>query len=193
MSAEVRLWVTIGPVNARIDASLATTGRTADGARGALAHFDYNQTGAYSYEQALLTIRQLDLPMAALEEQFRRMLFNIVARNQDDHVKNIAFLMDREGQWTLAPAFDVTYSYNPSGDWTAMHQMTVNGKRDGFVMADVRAVAKSAGLKRGRAETLYEEVRAAVRRWRDFAAKAKLGADLAEKLRGAQRLELRTR
>ena len=157
---------------------------------GALAHFDYNQPGAYSYEQALLAIRQLDLPMAALEEQFRRMLFNIVARNQDDHVKNIAFLMDREGHWSLAPAFDITYSYNPSGDWTATHQMTVNGKRDGFVMADVRAVAKSAGLKRGRAEALYEEVRAAVVRWRDFAAKAKLGADLAEKLRGAQRLEL---
>ena len=159
---------------------------------GALAHFDYNQPGAYSYEQALLAIRQLDLPMAALEEQFRRMLFNIVARNQDDHVKNIAFLMDREGQWSLAPAFDITYSYNPSGDWTATHQMTVNGKRDGFVMADVRAVAKSAGLKRGRAETLYEEVRAAVMRWRDFAAKAKLGADLAEKLRRAQRPELVT-
>ncbi|MSO62697.1 MAG: type II toxin-antitoxin system HipA family toxin [Acidobacteria bacterium] len=159
---------------------------------GALAHFDYNQPGAYSYEQAFLAIRQLDLPMAALEEQFRRMLFNIVARNQDDHVKNIAFLMDREGQWSLAPAFDITYSYNPSGDWTATHQMTVNGKRDGFVMADVRAVAKSAGLKRGRAEALYEEVRAAVVGWRDFAAKAKLGADLAEKLRRAQRLELRT-
>ncbi len=106
---------------------------------GALAHFDYNQPGAYSYEQALLAIRQLDLPMLALEEQFRRMLFNIVARNQDDHVKNIAFLMDREGRWSLAPAFDITYSYNPSGSWTATHQMTVNGKRDGFVMADIQA------------------------------------------------------
>jgi len=175
-----------------IDASLATTGRTADGARGALAHFDYNQPGAYSYEQAFLAIRQLDLPMAALEEQFRRLLFNIVARNQDDHVKNIAFLMDREGQWSLAPAFGITYSYNPSGDWTATHQMTINGKRDRFVMADVRAVAKSAGLKRGRAETLYEEVRAAVVRWRDFAAKAKLGADLAEKIGRTQRLKLCT-
>ena len=89
---------------------------------GALAHVDYNQPGAYSYEQAFLAIRQLDLPMSSLEEQFRRMLFNIVARNQDDHVKNIAFLMDREGQWSLAPAFDITYSYNPSGDWTATHQ-----------------------------------------------------------------------
>ena len=157
---------------------------------GALAHLDYNQPGAYSYEQALLAIRQLDLPMAALEEQFRRMLFNIVARNQDDHVKNIAFLMDREGQWSLAPAFDITYSYNPSGDWTATHQMTVNGKRDGFVMADVRAVARSAGLKRGRAETLYEEVRAAVARWREFAAKSKIGGEVVEKIRKVHRLQL---
>ena len=156
----------------------------------ALAHADFNLAGGYAYEQAILVMRRLGLPMSALEDQFRRMAFNIVSRNQDDHVKNIAFLMDREGQWSLAPAFDITYSYNPSGDWTATHQMTVNGKRDGFVMADVRAVARSAGLKRGRAEALYEEVRAAVVRWRDFAAKAKLGADLAEKLRRTQRLEL---
>ena len=78
---------------------------------GALQHFDYNQAGAYSYEQALLTIRQLNLSIEAIEEQFRRMVFNIVARNQDDHVKNIAFLMNQEAQWSLAPAF-TTYSYN---------------------------------------------------------------------------------
>ena len=81
----------------------------------ALAHFDFNQAGAYGYEQAFLVIRQLNLPMAAVEEQFRRMAFNIIARNQDDHVKNIAFLMDKAGHWSLAPAFDVIYSYNP--DW----------------------------------------------------------------------------
>ncbi|OFW21042.1 MAG: toxin HipA [Acidobacteria bacterium RIFCSPLOWO2_02_FULL_65_29] len=170
--------------------------RLADGGKlhmqslGALAHFDYNHAGAYSYEQAFLAIRQLALPMVAMEEQFRRMLFNIVARNQDDHVKNIAFLMDREGRWTLAPAFDVTYSYNPSGSWTATHQMTLNGKRDGFVMVDVHAGAKSAGLKRGRADGLVEEVRAAVARWRDFAARAKLTDDVSEKIRKTHRLDL---
>src|SRR5207237_10128192 len=83
----------------------------------ALAHFDFKQAGAYSYEQALLTIRQLKLPVDAVDEQFRRMVFNIVGRNQDDHVKNIAFLMDKEGHWSLAPAFDMTYSYNLSGAW----------------------------------------------------------------------------
>lgn len=171
--------------------------RLADGGKlhmqslGALAHFDYNRPGAYSYEQALLAVRQLDLPMVALEEQFRRMLFNIVACNQDDHVKNIAFLMDREGRWSLAPAFDVTYSYNPSGDWTATHQMTVNGKRDRFVVDDLRAVARSAGLKRGRAEAIHEEVRSAVRRWQHFAGKAKLASEIAMKIEKVHRLDLR--
>lgn len=141
---------------------------------GALAHFDFNQAGAYGYEQALLTIRQLKLPMAAVEELFRRMVFNIVARNQDDHVKNNAFLMDKQGRWSLAPAFDVTYSYNPTGTWTATHQMTLNGKRDGFTMADFRACAKSALMKRGRAEAIVEEVQQAVKRWPEFAAKAQV-------------------
>ncbi|HET9031689.1 MAG TPA: HipA domain-containing protein, partial [Dokdonella sp.] len=77
----------------------------------ALAHYDFNLAGAYSYEQALMLIRQLDLGMTTIEEQFRRMAFNIIARNQDDHVKNIAFLMDKAGRWSLSPAFDLTYSY----------------------------------------------------------------------------------
>ena len=135
----------------------------------ALAHFDFNSAGAYAYEQALLTIRQLGLPMSAMEQQFRRMVFNIIARNQDDHVKNIAFLMDKTGAWSLSPAFDVTYSYNPSGDWTAIHQMTMNGKRDGFTLDDFKVCAKTASLKRGRAEAIIEEVREVVSRWKTYA------------------------
>jgi serine/threonine-protein kinase HipA len=140
----------------------------------ALAHFDFNQAGAHSYEQALLTIRRLKLPMAAVEEQFRRMVFNVVARNQDDHVKNIAFLMNQKGEWSLAPAFDVTYSYNPSGAWTAAHQMPLNGKRDGFTLADFEACAKVALMKRGRAKMIIEEVVDAVKRWPEFAAAAQI-------------------
>jgi serine/threonine-protein kinase HipA len=140
----------------------------------ALAHFDFNSAGAYSYEQAMLTIRQLNLPMATVEEQFRRMAFNIIARNQDDHVKNIAFLMDKAGRWSLAPAFDVIYSHNPAGDWTATHQMTMNGKRDGFTLADFRACAKNAVMKRGRADAIVEEVRAAVMKWPDFTEQAQV-------------------
>ena len=156
----------------------------------ALAHFDFNQAGAYAYEQALLVIRQLNLPMESVEEQFRRMTFNIVARNQDDHAKNIAFLMDKDGRWSLAPAFDVTYAFNPAGDWTAPHQMTMNGKRDGFTREDFRACAKSASMKRGRAESMVEEVRAAVKRWPEFAEQARVAGDAAAAIRRAHRLEI---
>lgn len=156
----------------------------------ALAHFDFNQAGAYSYEQALLVIRQLGLPMEAVEEQFRRMVFNIVARNQDDHVKNIAFLMNKRGEWSLAPAFDVTYSYNPSGQWTASHQMTVNGKRDGFTHADLEACARSAHLKRGRAASIIDEVLTTVQRWPEFAAQANLSDMWIDTIRRAHRLTL---
>ncbi len=155
---------------------------------GALAHFDFNQAGAHAYEQALLTIRRLNLPMAAVEEQFRRMVFNIVARNQDDHVKNIAFLMNREGAWALAPAFDVTYSYNPSGSWTATHQMTLNGKRDGFTREDFEACAKAALMKRGRAATILGEVQAAVARWPEFAAEARLAEEWTDRIQATHRL-----
>lgn len=159
----------------------------------ALAHFDFNQAGAYAYEQALLTIRQLKLPMAAVEEQFRRMVFNLVARNQDDHVKNIAFLMNKQGEWSLAPAFDVTYSYNPSGSWTATHQMTLNGKRDGFTTADFEACAKAALMKRGRAAIIVAEVTAAVRRWPEFAAESRLSIEWQDKIQKTHRLEFRNR
>jgi len=138
----------------------------------ALAHYDFNQAGAYSYEQALAVMRRLGLPMSAHEQQFRRMVFNVVARNQDDHVKNIAFLMDREGRWSLAPAFDLTFSYAPAGRWTSSHQMTVNGKRDNFEKVDLIACAKAGHIKRGRAVSILEEVRETVARWKDFATEA---------------------
>ncbi len=138
----------------------------------ALAHYDYNLAGAYSYEQALMVIRHLGLPMRAIEELFRRMAFNIVARNQDDHVKNIAFLMDKTGQWSLSPAFDITYSFNPTGSWTASHQMTLNGKRDNFTMDDFKTCAKAASMKRGQAEAIVKAVQETVSRWKAYADEA---------------------
>ncbi|MDR0902232.1 MAG: HipA domain-containing protein, partial [Opitutaceae bacterium] len=156
---------------------------------GALAHYDFNQAGAHSYEQALLVIRRLGLPAADGEEQFRRMLFNIVARNQDDHVKNIAFLMDRDGVWSLAPAYDITYSYNPGGAWTSAHQMSVNGKRGGFALADFEACAKSALLRRGRAPALLAEVLDAVKRWPEFAGRAMVPAKWAKQIQKTFRLK----
>jgi len=149
----------------------------------ALAHFDFNMAGAYSYEQALLVMRQLVLPMQAIEQQFRRMAFNIVARNQDDHVKNIAFLMDKAGDWSLSPAFDVTYSYNPNGAWTASHQMTMNGKREKFTLEDFKACARTASMKRGRAEAIVAEVQHSVAKWRQFAEQAGVPTPVADKIR----------
>lgn len=147
---------------------------------GALAHLDFNAAGAHSYEQAMLVIRRLGLSMETIEEQFRRMAFNVIARNQDDHVKNIAFLMDRAGQWSLSPAFDLCYSYNPAGAWTSQHQMTLNGKRDHFSLTDFRACATAVSMKRGRAEAIIDEVRAASLRWREFASQARVPHEQAE-------------
>ena len=156
----------------------------------ALAHFDFNNAGAYAYEQAMFVMRQLNLPKAAIEQQFRRMVFNVIARNQDDHVKNIAFLMDQAGRWSLSPAFDVTYSYNPTGDWTAQHQMSVNGRRDGFTLEDFRASARSALLQRGRAEAIIEEVRTAVAAWPKFADQAKVNEAWRTQIGNNLRLDL---
>ena len=144
-----------------------------------MAHYDFNQAGAYGYEQALQVIRRLGLPMAAIEEQFRRMVFNIVARNQDDHVKNIAFLMDRSGNWSLSPAFDMTYSYQTGGKWTSSHQMTMN---------DFKACAKSTSMKRGRAETIIAEVRNVVARWQDYADESSVSPEQRDKIAAVLRL-----
>ena len=157
---------------------------------GALAHYDFNQAGAYSYEQALRVIDRLGLGKDAAEEQFRRMAFNIVARNQDDHVKNIAFLMDRAGRWSLSPAFDVTYSYNPAGRWTGAHQMTLNGKRDGFAVDDFVACGRNASLKRGRATAILSEVGQAVSRWREFAEEAGVPGETMRRIDVAHRTDL---
>jgi serine/threonine-protein kinase HipA len=157
---------------------------------GALAHLDFNQAGANSYEQAFLAIRRLGLPMQQVEEQFRRMAFNVVARNQDDHVKNIAFLMDRSGEWRLSPAFDLTYAFNPSGAWTARHQMSLNGKVDGFAIEDFRQVGRTASMKRGRAERILAEVQDAARDWLAHAAGAGVEEERAEAIGRQLRLEL---
>jgi serine/threonine-protein kinase HipA len=173
--------------------------RQGDGAKlhmqslAALAHLDFNSAGVHSYEQSFDVIRRLALPMRSIEEQFRRMLFNVVARNQDDHVKNIAFLMDKSGAWSLSPAFDVTYAYNPTGLWTARHQMTINGKTDGFTRADFRACAQVAGLKRGRDEEILAEVGSAVGSWPRYAAEAGVTARQRDDISRALRLQLAVR
>lgn len=112
-----------------------------------LAHYDYRLHGAYSYEQAFGVMRSLRLPYSAAQELFRRLAFNVVVRNQDDHTKNISFLMGGEGRWRLSPAYDMGYAYNPAGGWTATHQMSVNGKYDGITRADLLALARAESIK----------------------------------------------
>lgn len=157
---------------------------------GTLAHFDYNEPGSYSSEQAFLVMRQLQLPMPDLEEQYWLMVFNLVARNQVDPVKNIAVLMDRAGQWSLSPSFDDSWSFNPAGDWTATHQMSANGKRDQVTRADLLAVGHCAQLKRDRAEAIVEEVITAVRDWPRFASQAGVPEDRCLQIQASHRLTL---
>ena len=139
---------------------------------GALQHFDFYQPRAYAYEQAIQTIRQLNVGMSAVEEQYRRAAFNIVARNQDDHVKNISFLMNRKGEWRLSPAYDVAYAYNPSGTWTRDHQMSMAGKYNNFDREDLLEFARSSGLKKTVAGRILDDVISAVRKWRRLASEA---------------------
>src|SRR5690606_11079533 len=133
-------------------------------------------------EQALQVIRRLGLPMHDAEQQFRRAVFNVIARNHDDHVKNIAFLMNKEGRWRLAPAFDVAYSYNPTGAWTSRHQMSIHGKRDRFAVDHLLALADSAAIKPARAKAMLEEIDTTVGRWQEFAAEASVPPEDAKRI-----------
>jgi serine/threonine-protein kinase HipA len=112
-----------------------------------IAHFDYRLHRAYSYEQAFNVMRALRLPYSEAQEMFRRLVFNVVVRNQDDHTKNISFLMDESGKWRLSPAYDMGYAYNPKGGWTATHQMSVNGKFDNITREDLLVFARQNNIK----------------------------------------------
>lgn len=168
--------------------------RTAEGHKlhmlslGGMRHFDFNMPRAYSYEQAIETLRLLGLGRDAIEQQVRRAYTNIVIRNQDDHVKNIAYLMDRSGAWTLSPAFDVAYAYNPSGAWTSQHQMSLNGKTTGFALTDLLAFAAYADVKPARARALLDQVLAAAADWPRYAALAGVPPALADAAEAGFRL-----
>jgi len=159
---------------------------------GALMHFDFNLAGAYAYEQAIQAIKRLGLPLPVVAEQVRRAIFNVIARNQDDHVKNIGFLMNPAGTWRLAPAFDMVYAYNPDGDWTNQHQMTLNGKRRDFTLDDLIAFGESSGIKARQTENMIYDVAAAVRRWPEFADQAGLSDCETARITRAHRLDIAT-
>lgn len=166
----------------RFDRDPVTGGKFHMQSLGAMAHFDFNQPGAYSYEQAAQVMRQLRISNTEISQFYRRMVFNVLARNQDDHVKNISFLMDRAGRWSLAPAYDVTYAYNPDGMWTGTHQMSVNGKRDDITRMDLLSSAKTMGIKKAVAEEAIDDIRNSLSQWSSFADAAKLRESTAQRV-----------
>jgi serine/threonine-protein kinase HipA len=136
----------------------------------AIGNFDRDER--YSYEQIFQTIRQLNLPYSDLEQMYRRMVFNILSRNHDDHTKNHSFLMDKSGKWSLAPAYDLCYSYSPSSKWTSRHQLSLNGKRDNFIMQDLLQVAEKQDIKN--AKGIIEQMLYVVSQWTEYASKYKV-------------------
>jgi serine/threonine-protein kinase HipA len=136
----------------------------------AMSHLDYKKKSTNSYEQFFMTIRQLSLDHASAVEAFRRMVFNVMARNCDDHTKNFSFLLRQGGAWELAPAYDVTFAHNPVGEWTSQHLMSVNGKYKGFVIEDMLAVADRFGI--GEAMQIIDTIRKAIKAWPFFAEEA---------------------
>lgn len=132
-----------------------------------IAHYDYKMLRAFSYEQVFQVMRRLRLPYSQAEEMYRRMVFNVIARNQDDHTKNISFLMDKNGQWSLSPAYDLSWAYNPKGAWTSKHQMSINNKWDDISRDDLLSVAKSVNIKQ--ANNIINKVVEAVSKWPQWA------------------------
>ena len=132
-----------------------------------IAHYDYKMLRSYSYEQVFQVMRQMRLPYSQAEEMFRRMVFNVVARNQDDHTKNISFLMDKKGVWRLSPAYDISWSYNPEGQWTSQHQMSINNKWTNITMDDLLTVASAMNIKRPR--EIIEKIIDVVAHWTHYA------------------------
>ncbi|MEM8817421.1 MAG: type II toxin-antitoxin system HipA family toxin [Pseudomonadota bacterium] len=153
----------------------------------ALAHFDYYESGLHSYEQLFMTMRRLGMSKADVEQQFRRVVFNLVACNQDDHVKNFAFMMDRKGAWSLAPAYDLCHS--EGSDFTRFHQLSINGKTSDFTKEDLKHLAKYAGLPGNREKRVLEQTLDAFSGWPQTAAELEIPERLQEHVSRTLRLE----
>ena len=144
---------------------------------GALAHIDYNEPGICSYELAAGYMRSIGISEKEIEQFFRRMVFNCAAVNQDDHVKNISFLMDRNGKWSLSPAYDITFSYNPDNRWLRAHQMTVNNKTQHITAADLIQAGTTMGIRSKKCMYIIEQVCSVVERFSEYAAAADISEE----------------
>ncbi len=121
----------------------------------AMQHYDFNQIFSYSYEQLFQTMRQLKLSYSEAEQMYRRMVFNVFARNCDDHTKNFAFLMGQDGKWKLAPAYDVCHAYRPDSDWVSQHNLSINGKRKDFTKEDLLTIGRQNSIRNPEGCLLY--------------------------------------
>lgn len=140
----------------------------------ALAHMDFNSPRVYSYEEAFAVMMQLKLPYNDFVQLFRRMVFNEYAKNYDDHTKNISFLMDKKGVWSLSPAYDITFSYRKDSIWVSAHQMLINGKSDNITKEDLLKVSEKANIKKSDAAKIIEQVISSVSKWEQFAEKSSM-------------------
>ena len=136
----------------------------------AIMHYDFNEIAAFSYEQLFETMRSMLLPYPDAEQLFRRMVFNVMAKNCDDHTKNFSFIMDKAGKWRLAPAFDICHAFRPGSTWVSQHSLSINGKRQNITRDDLLQVAKRMNIKK--AVAIIDQVHAAVCKWNDFASQA---------------------
>lgn len=150
----------------------------------ALAHMDFNSPRAYSYEEAFAVMKQLRLPYSDFAQLFRRMVFNEYAKNYDDHTKNISFLMDKKGVWSLSPAYDITFSYRKDSIWVSAHQMLINGKSDNITKEDMLKVAEKAGIKKSDAVKSIEQVINSVSEWEHFAEKSGMSEYNIKRIKG---------
>ena len=153
-----------------------------------ISHFDFRLHRAYSYEQAFNVMRELRLPYSAAKEMFRRMVFNVVVRNQDDHTKNISFLMGGDGVWRLSPAYDMGYAYNPNGGWTSTHQMSINGKFDDITRQDLLAFASLNNIKD--AVSIIDEIVEKISHWPELAKECEVPSAMVESISSDFLMEL---
>ena len=149
---------------------------------GALAHINYNEPGLCSYEQAAGYMRELNLSAEEIEQFYRRMIFNVLAVNQDDHVKNVSFLMDKSGKWKLSPAYDITFSYDQNNKWLSAHQMLINGKKDKISQEDLIITGKKMDISLPRIKAIISEVKATVINWPKFAESVGIRKETYEKI-----------
>lgn len=146
----------------------------------ALKHFDYNAVTSFSYEQLFQTMRELKLPYSAAEQMFRRMVFNVLARNCDDHTKNFSFRLRKDAKWELAPAYDLCHAYQPNHKWVSQHALSVNGKRNNITGEDLLIIGKS--IKNKKAEAVIREINDTVSQWKKFADETKVSPKLRDEI-----------